>query len=458
MEIKTSIFKAYDIRGIYPSELNSKTAELIGEATARFLSRKSKKKRIKIVLARDSRASSPLLARAVKEGILRQGSSVVEVGMVPTPSFYFAVWRYNFEGGIMVTASHNPPRYNGLKIVKKDAEVIGKESGLENIKMIALKEAAAKGRAPLRPGGRGKRVIKREILGEYLELNLKELKNKKSSLKVVIDTGNAVSGRLIALLKKKVGFKIYHLFPKIDSSFPNHLPNPLELENLKSLQRAVRAKRADFGVAFDGDGDRIVFVDEKGKVVPSDFITCLIAENLLKKNKGARVIYNLCSSNIIREVVEENGGKAIAWKVGHTFVKQKMKEEKALFAGEFSGHFYFKSHHYSEAPLLVLFSLIDELVERGKPFSELLRPLKRYYHSGQINIRVKDKEKKLRLLKERFKKGKISLLDGLRVDFPDWWFCARPSNTEDLLRVSVESKSKKTLREKVKLVVGLIKG
>ena len=452
-KIEPAIFKAYDIRGIYPKEVNPKTAEIIGRAFVKFLKKKRKKK-LNIVIGRDNRISSPQLALALKKGILEEGANIIDIGLASTPMFYFAVWHYKYDGGVQVTASHNPPEYNGFKIVREKAGVVGRNTGLTEIKKIALKLEKERSKSfPKRGSSR-----KRNILKDYLKFNLKRIDLKKiKPLKVAIDTGNAVSGILIKELKKYLPGKIYHLFPKLDGNFPNHLPNPLEEENIKALKKFVREKRCDLGAAFDGDGDRIIFVAENGEMIPSDYITCLIAQKILEKNQGAKILYNICSSNIIKEVVKNNGGVAIPTKVGHTFVKEKMIKVGGLFAGEFSGHYYLKSHHFCEAPLVVLLKILQELSLQKKTISQILSPFKKYFHSGQVNLKVKDKEKALKLLERKYQKGKISHLDGLRVDFQNWWFNARPSNTEDLLRIVVEAKTKKIMKERLGQIIKIVK-
>lgn len=288
------------------------------------------------------------------------------------------------------------------------------------------------------------------VLEKYLDFNFSQIDiGKIKNLRIGIDTANAVSGILVKKLKKRLSCKIYHLFPELDGRFPNHLADPLEEKNIKDLKNFVKEKKLDLGIAFDGDGDRIIFVDEKGEMIPSDFITCLISQRILKEKPGAKILYNICSSNIIKDVVEESGGIAMAGKIGHTFIKERMKKEKVFFSGEFSGH-YFLSPYFFEVPLFVLFKVLEEISQSGKTISQLVRPFQKYFHSGQINMKVEDKKKKLKELEEKFKKGRISHLDGLRVDFKNWWFNARPSNTEDLLRIVVEARTKKLMEEKKK--------
>jgi len=448
-KINPNIFKAYDIRGIYPSEINSEAALRIGKALVAFLG-KRKKGRLKLIVARDNRVSSPVLCRAVKKGILGDGTDVIDIGLSTTPMFYFAVWKYKFDGGVIVSASHNPPRYNGFKIVREKAISIGEESGLEEIKKLTLQE---KKRSKTKKGG----IRKKNVLKDYLDFNFSQVNiGKIKNLKIGIDTANAVSGILVKELKNRLPCKIYHLFPKLDGSFPNHLPNPLEEKNIKELKKIVKQKNLDLGIAFDGDGDRIIFVDEKGKMILPDFITCLISQRILKENPGAKILYSICSSNIIREIIRENGGVPIPAKIGYTFVKEKMIKEKALFAGEYSGHYFHRDHSFCEIPLIAIFEVLEEISKTGKSIYQLTIPFKKYFYSGVINLEVKDKPKALNLLKRRYKRGKISHLDGLRVDFKDWWFNARPSNTEDLLRIVVETKTKSLMQGKLKQIKKII--
>ncbi len=446
IKINPNIFKAYDVRGVYPKELNKKSAELVGKAFVRFLRKGNQQKKLKIVVGRDNRASSPALFSSLKKGILMEGADLIDIGLSSSPMFYFAVWNYGFDGGIIITASHNPPQYNGLKIVSKGAKMIGSNTGLDKIKKLVFQIEKEKKPSSSRLG----QIKKKNVLKDYLKFNLRAADIKKiKNLKIVIDTGNAVSGILIRELKKYLPSGIYHLFAKLDSSFPNHLPNPLEEKNIKDLKKLVRQRKADLGVAFDGDGDRVVFVNELGKVIPPDFITCLISEIILKKSKREKIIYTICSSNIIKEVVKKNNGKAIAWKVGHTFIKEKMRKEKAIFGGEYSGHFFLKSHNFCEVPLFIIFKILEKISESKKSISELTEAYEKYHYSGIVNLEVKDKKRRLKELEKKYKGGKITHLDGLRIDFKDWWFSARPSNTENLLRICVEAKTKSLMKEKL---------
>jgi len=451
------IFKAYDIRGIYPSEINKYDGKKIGEAFVKFLKGNNKKK-LNIIIGQDNRVSSPSLSRYLKEGILEQGANIIDIGLTSSPMFYFASKLYNCDGGLMITASHNPPEYNGFKIINRGASPIGENTGLKEIKKIVLNSKSAQN---VKKNINRKNIKKRNVLKKYLDFNFsiskldfKSLKN--AELKIGVDTANAVSGILINQLKKQLPCKIHHLFPKLDGRFPNHLANPLEEKNIKDLKELVKKKKLDLGIAFDGDGDRIVFIDEKGGTIPSDFITCLMSQILLKSNPKAKILYNICSSNIIRDVVKENRGTAIAGKIGHTFIKERMKKDNVIFAGEFSGHYFLGFPYFFEIPLFVLFKILNEISHSKKTMSQLVGGFKRYFNSGQVNFKVDDKRNKIKLIEKDFKNGKISHLDGLRIDFKDWWFNVRPSNTENLLRVVVEAKTKSLMQGKLKKIKKLI--
>ncbi len=443
--VNQNIFRAYDIRGIYPKELNEDAAYFIGQAFVKFLG----KKNLKIVVGRDNRISSPPLFKALSKGIISQGGSVIDIGLSTTPMLYFAVAHYKYDGGIEISASHNPPQYNGFKLVKEKAIPISEKTGLKEIKKIIQ-------RAKFKKGERSK-IRKKKILSDYLKFNLREINiNRLKPLKIVVDTANAAPGILIPYLERKLPIQIYSLFEKLDGNFPNHFPNPLIKENLKSLRKEVKTKKVDLGVAFDGDGDRIIFVDENGKIISGDLITALISILILKKNPGAKILYDIRSSRAVREFVKENQGRPVVWRVGHSFIKEKMRRENIIFGGEFSGHYYLKKHYFSEAPFFVLFKILETLSETKKNLSQLIKPLERYFCSGEINFKVKDKKKTLKLLEKKYQKGEISHLGGLRIDFKDWWFLARPSGTEDLLRLIIEAETKKLMIKKKKELTKLI--
>ncbi len=436
--MKEEIFKAYDIRGVYPKEINEGDAYKIARAYAEFLPKAEK-----IVVGCDNRLSSPEIKVAVIKGLMDSGKEVIDINLCSTPMFYFTVAHYNYDGGINITASHNPPKYNGLKMVREKAIPISGETGIEEIKEIAFTEN-------FKEKKNGKRK-NQKVLVDYLRYNLKKFKlNKFKDINLVVDTANAVPGMLIPELKERFPGNIRHLFSELDGNFPNHAPDPMDEENIKELKNEVQKTKANLGIAFDGDGDRISFVDEKGKTITSDLILALMSKILLKENEGEKIMYDLRSSNIVKETILKNGGKPIMGRVGHSFIKNRMRKEDILFAGEYSGHYYAKNQYFFEAPLFVLFSICKEIADTGKTFSDLIEPYRKYYHSGEINFEVDNKQKKIEELKKEHKEGKISEIDGLRVDYKNWWFNVRASNTQPLLRLIVESEEKQVMEEKVK--------
>jgi len=445
MKINPQIFRAYDIRGIYPKELDERAAYLIGRAFVKFF----KKPRLKIVVGRDNRLSSPSLFKALTKGIIDQGADVIDIGLSTTPMHYFTVAHFKFDGGVMITASHNPPQYNGFKFVREKAIPISEKTGLKEIKKLTTRP----GNVITRPG----RVVKKEVLKEYIAFNLKDFNLKKIKLlKIVIDTANAVPGILVPKIFKKTNCKIYYLFAKLDGSFPNHLPSPHEEKNLKSLKKEVLRKKADLGIAFDGDGDRVIFVDEKGKMILGDLITALLASLILKENPGEKVLCDVRSSNIVRDVVKEMGGIPVIGRIGHSFIKERMRRENIIFQGELNGHYYLRTHYFCEAPFFVIFKILEEISRNRKSISELVKPFQKYSHSGEINFKVKNKKKVFKTLEDKFRGGEILKIDGLRIDFPNWWFNVRPSHTEPLLRLVVEARTKKLMEQKIKEIKSII--
>lgn len=444
MRINPKIFKAYDIRGIYPEEINGKVAYLLGQAFLRFLG----KPKAKIVIGRDNRLSSPILHKNLIKGLTEAGAKVIDIGLSPTPMFYFAVAYYRFDGGIHITASHNPKEYNGFKLVRGRAIPVSEKTGLKTIqKLTGLDSVHLSGK-----------VIKKEVLKDYVKFNLKEIDPKQlKPLKIIVDTANAVPGIVIPKIFKRIPGKVHHLFKKLDGNFPSHPPDPLKKENLRTLCAEVKKKKADLGVAFDGDGDRTIFVDEKARIIPADLILALVASLILRNHPKQKILYDLRSSNIVRESIKQAGGVPVMGRVGHSFIKARMRKENIFFAGEFSGHYYHKDHYFCEAPLFVLLKVLEGLSESRKFISELLSIYKKYFHSGEINFKVENKKSVLKTLEDKFgKKGKIIKIDGLRVDFPDWWFNVRLSHTEPVLRLVIEAKTKKLLNQKKKELSALI--
>lgn len=443
------IFRAYDIRGVYPKDIDEEVAFKIGQSFVYFLRKTTKKENLNIAIGRDNRISSPVLHKAIIEGIINSGANAIDIGFSTSPMLYFSVAHYGFDGGVEISASHNPKDYNGFKLVREKAVPISEETGLREIKEILLKNEFSKNK-------KGK-FFKKEVLEDYVNFILKDLSVKEmKSFRVIIDTANAVSGIIIPEISKKISCKIYHLFPELDGNFPNHSPDPLIKENLKELQEEMKNKKADLGVAFDGDGDRIIFMDEKGMVIPADLVFAMILDLILRDKKGEKVLYDLRSSNIVKETIENADGVPIMGRVGHSFIKERMRKENILLAGELSGHYYFKENYFFESPFFILFKVIEVMSESKKHFSELIRTYQKYFHSGEINFKVEDKDKKIKELENYFRAGEVSHLDGIRIDFQDWWFNVRPSNTEPLLRLVVEAKTEELMKKKKEEIEKLI--
>lgn len=416
------IFKAYDIRGIYGEQLNEDIAYKIGRAFAMYIGSK-------IVVAKDNRLSSDSLFEALTRGITDQGSDVYNIGLSTSPMFYFAVSNLVCDGGVIITASHNPPQYNGFKMVRGDAMPLSGEDGIDQIKQLVEENnfsSSKKGN-----------ISTLDITDKYVN----SFEIKKYNLRVVVDTANSVSGLIVNRMFS--GVSLFHLFSELDGSFPNHEPNPLEEKNIKDLREKVLEYGADIGIAFDGDGDRVFFVDEKGELISSDLIIALIAKLIDKK-----VLYDLRCSNIIKETARDS----VMWRVGHSFIKKKMKDEDIFFGGEYSGHYYLKQgSSYFESPYFVIYKLFEAM--ENKKLSELIAPFKKYYHSGELNFEVKDKQSIIEKVEKNYSYGKITKIDGVRIDFDDWWFLLRGSNTEPILRLIVEAKSKELLDSKIKEIV-----
>ena len=441
----SSIFKAYDIRGIYPAQLNEETAYLVGKAMVEYL------KPQKIAVGRDMRLSSHALFENLTKGIIEAGSDVVDIGLCSTDELYFAVGKFGFDGGVMITASHNPKEYNGFKICRKEAVPLSGDSGLKEIQQII---ATGKFSIPKNKGN----VIKKDITDDYIKHILSFVDVKKiKPFKIVVDAGNGMAGLLVPKLFEKLPGQLIPMFFELDGSFPNHPASPIEPENLKFLQQRVIKEQAFLGAAFDGDADRVFFVDEKAKMLGGDIVTALVAKNLLKKEKRATILYNLICSRTVPKVIEENGGKAVKTRVGHALIKPLMKQHNAIFGGEHSGHFYYGDNFYADSALITLVVFLELLSEENKKVSELVGEIDLYFRSGEINSKVEDIPQKLKEIEKNYSKGKLDHLDGLTVEFPDWWFNLRPSNTEPLLRLNVEADSPELLQEKTQELLSLIR-
>ena len=441
------VFKAYDVRGIYPDDLDESGAYAIGRAyVEQFEPRR-------IAVGRDMRLSSPQMAAEVIRGAAEAGAEVLDLGMVGTEMVYFAVGELELDGGIEVTASHNPKEYTGMKIVRRGALPVGGESGLLDVRDRAVQACDRAGAAA---GG----VTAYDIWPAYVDRVLSFIDmSSVRPLKVVIDAANGMAGAMLPPVLERLPIEAVRCYFDPDGSFPNHEPNPLLPENREFIVRKTLEEGADLGVAFDGDGDRCFFVDDTGEFVPGDFATALLAESVLAKEPGAKILYDVRASWAVPETIERAGGTPLVNRVGHAYIKHRMRKEDAAFGGEVSGHYYFREFSQADSGVIP-FLLMLELVSRsGRKLSEILKPYRdTYFITGEINTTVADVALKLQELKERYAaEGTVSHLDGVSVDADDWHFNVRPSNTEPLLRLNLEARSQKKMEAKRDEVLSLIR-
>lgn len=461
--LNPGIFKAYDIRGIVPDELDEEGAYRIGRAYAQFLKEISSQqqvvssKEIRIVVQSDARPTSPALKEKLIKGLLEEGIKIIDGGLATSPLIHFAINDAEADGGIMITASHVPPPYNGFKLFTKGAVNIGAGAGMEKIRDLAINLQSSSNPIP-----NNLEVEKRNFEDSYIEFILNKIKDVNiKPFKIVIDAGNGMAGLLLPKLIKKLPIEVTPLYFEVDMTFPNHEANPLKEETLVTLQDKVKETGADFGVAFDGDADRIGFVDEKGQVVRGDFVGAYLAEEwFLKREPGAKIIYDIRSSRVVPEVIEAAGGKAILSRVGHTFIKQVMRKEKAIFASERSGHFYFQDLFYSESALLTFLYLLTTLSKTEEKMSAVIERYGKYFATPELNFPVPDQSpERLKKIAEHFADAKeINWLDGVFIIYDDWWMNLRYSNTEPLVRLFVEGENEKIVNEKLELLKSLILG
>src|SRR5439155_261029 len=427
------VFKAYDVRGLYPTELDEEGAYAIGRAVVQRFEPK------RLAVGRDMRLSSPAMAAAAIRGAADGGADVVDLGMIGTEMLYFAVGELGLDGGLTVTASHNPKQYTGMKIVRRGALPVGGESGLLDVRDRAL---ASDNLLQAAPG----HVEGYDIWPAYVDRVMSFIDvSALRPLKVVIDAANGMAGAMLPpVLERMPSVSAVRYFFEPDGSFPNHQPNPLLPENREFIVRKTLEEGADFGVAFDGDADRCFFVDDAGEFVPGDFVTALLAESILAKEPGAKIIYDVRASWAVPETIEAAGGIPLVNRVGHAFIKLRMRKEAAAFGGEVSGHYYFRDFCQADSGVVPFLLMLELVSRRGRKLSEILRPYReRYFITGELNTPVPDVALKLQELKERFgADGKVSHLDGVSVEAADWRFNVRPSNTEPLLRLNLEARSR----------------
>jgi phosphomannomutase len=445
------VFKAYDVRGIYGAELDEEGAQAIGRAFVDVFEPK------RIAVGHDMRLSSPAMAEAVIAGATEAGAEVLELGLVGTEMVYFAVGELGLDGGVAVTASHNPKEYTGMKIVRAGALPVGGESGLLEIRDRALTDSQGQTQGQT-PG----RVQTYDVWPAYVERVLSFVDvSAIRPLKVVIDAANGMAGAMLPpVLEHLPQLEVVRCFFEPDGTFPNHEPNPLLPENREFIVRKTLDERADFGVAFDGDADRCFFVDDTGEFVPGYFATAIFAEAVLVKEPGAKVIYDVRASWAVPETIEGRGGVPLMNRVGHAFIKQRMREEGAAFAGEVSGHYYFRGFTQADSGVIPFLLMLERISTDGRKLSEILQPFReRYFITGELNTPVPDVDAKLREIEERFgAEGRVSHLDGVSVDADDWHMNVRPSNTEPLLRLNLEARTPDLMERKRDEVLAVIHG
>jgi len=441
------VFKAYDVRGIYPTDLDEAGAEATGRAFVEVFQPR------RIAIGHDMRVSSPGMVEAVMRGVAAAGADILELGLIGTEMLYFAVGELGLDGGIAVTASHNPKEYTGMKIVRAGALPVGGDSGLLDIRDRAL--SLSDRSEGLSPG----HVQRYDIWPQYVErvLSFVDVAAIKP-LRIVIDAANGMAGAMLPpVLEWVPAVQAQRFFFAPDGTFPNHEPNPLLPENREFITAKTLEERADFGVAFDGDADRCFFVDDTGEFVPGDFVTALLAESILVKEPGAKIIYDVRASRAVPDTIERAGGVPLVNRVGHAFIKTRMRKEDAAFAGEVSGHYYFRDFSQADSGVVPFLLMLELISKRGR-LSEILAPFRsRYFITGELNTPVPDVALKLQELKERYADGRISHLDGISVDFEDWHFNVRPSNTEPLLRLNLEATSAELMEQKRDEVLEVIR-
>ncbi len=444
--VNPAIFKAYDVRGIYGQDFTNEIAYTIGRAAAQYLNVPT------IAVGRDMRLSSPQIAESLIRGITDQGVDAVDLDLVTTDALYFAVGKFNYPAGVMITASHNPGKYNGLKFCRAEAAPVSLETGLADIRDLAVNGHF---NASTKKG----QHLHRDITEDFVQHALSFIDvSKIRPLKVVIDAGNGMAGKMMPEVFKHLPCELVPLYFELDGNFPHHPASPIEPENMVDLQSKVREVKADLGAAFDGDADRMFPVDEHGDIVDGSMVTAAVTNSLLQKHPGSTILYNLIVSKSVPELVEKLGGTSVRTRVGHSFIKAEMRKRNAIFGGEHSGHFYFRDNWFADSGLIAFLIILELVSVENKPLSEAIKPLDHWVRSGEINSEVTDTKTKIRQIEEKFGLSAKSVdnLDGITVDNGDWWFNVRPSNTEPLLRLNVEARTLELMERKRDEVLAFI--
>jgi phosphomannomutase len=450
IRLSPDIFKAYDVRGTYPDQIHEEAAKAIGTAFVAYLEAR------RIAVGRDMRLSSPALAAAFIDGVIAQGCDVVDYGMIPTDLLYFAVARDGHDGGVEITASHNPKQYNGMKMVRREAFPLSGDAGIADIRDMMAADR------PPPPAARGGAVTSKDVVEAYVDHVMSFIDpGIVKPFNVVLDAGSGMGGLVGPKLFDRLPCRTTRLCFEIDGRFPNHEANPLIEENRRDITERVLSEHADIGIAWDGDADRCFFIDGGGEFVPGDFITALLAEAFLLKAPGATIIYDLRASYAVKDVVARYHGTALMNRVGHAFFKRRMRETNAVFGGEVTGHYYFRDNFYADNGFIPALLILELMSKKGQSLSELLTPLRReYFISGEINTKLKsmdDVPLELNALAARYADGRQYTLDGLSVEYGDWHFNVRPSNTEPLLRLNLEATTPELMATKRDEILAVIR-
>lgn len=456
MDINPGIFKGYDIRAIYPTDINEENIVPIVKAIYTFFTKDYKEDRpFTLVVGTDMRTSSPSLTKVAIQTLVDMGANIIDVGIVSTPTFYFSVSHYGYDAGIQITASHNPKEWNGIKIVKKGEKglvKIGRPTGLEVIKQIAIEGKFAA------PSGVGTITQKTGILEDEVKNSLRIAENPAiKKFKIVADAANAMGSQYISALFSKVPADLIKMNFELDGTFPAHQPDPLQSKTLVGLQKRVIDEKADLGLAPDGDGDRLFFIDEKGVVVQPTIVTSIVTKYLLGKHPEEQVLVDVRYLLTPKKIIEENGGTMRVVKVGHAYITEAMNATGGIFAGESSGHYFFRDTGNAESQMPVLLTVLKVLTEARKPFSELVKDYQRSSESGEFNFEVNNAKEIIESLKQKYADGVLDTLDGIAINYPSWRFSVRTSNTEPLLRLNVEADLKNTMEEKRDELINEIK-
>ena len=446
--IEPTIFKAYDVRGIYPEQINGEVARRVGRAFVDYLGAR------RIAVGRDVRISSPEISRGFVRGACSQGSEIVDIGVVGTDMLYYYVAAHDLDGGAIITASHNPKEWNGIKMVRRGAFALSGDAGIKEIK-----EAVLAGRFADEPTDTGPTVSGHSIRDDYARHCLSFIDTAAvPKVKVVLDTGNGMGAVGAEAIFSRLPLELVKMYFELDGTFPNHPPDPLVEANRREIMERVVAERAELGIAWDGDADRCFLIDDGGTFVPGDFVTALLGESFCRKERGARVVYDVRASRAVADLVHAAGGTAVMHRVGHAFMKKRMRDENAVFGGEVSGHFYFRENWFADNGMIPALLILEMIGQRGQKLSELLAPLRARYHiSGEINSRVSDVAAAIERIRERYRDARIHELDGISVDYDDWHFNVRPSNTEPLLRLNLEAYTAQEMERRREEVLALIR-